>query len=133
MSILCLGVECPRVYRPDAAPTLALKCAFSGRSISDRCGPKKRRESTVTIRGEGLATSAETWSVNLARNNNKRWTPEEDERLLLLRSAGESPEAIALTLKRTAVAVDRRFYTLRNRDEAAKKAASKPPQQLGAV
>ena len=54
----------------------------------------------------------------MAKNNNKRWTPEEDERLLLLRSAGEPLEVIALTLKRTAVAVDRRFYTLRNRDKA---------------
>jgi hypothetical protein len=35
----------------------------------------------------------------------------------MLRSAGEPLEAIALTLKRTAVAVDRRFYTLRNREE----------------
>jgi hypothetical protein len=80
-----------------------------------------------------LATCVETWSLNLARNKNKRWTPEEDERLLLLRSAGESPEAIALALKRTAVAVDRRFYTLRNRDEAEKDSASELPQHLGAI
>ena len=76
------------------------------------------------------AKSAETWSLNLAKNSNKRWTPDEDERLLLLRSAGEPPETIALALKRTAVAVDRRFYTLRDRDERAKEANLGLPQHL---
>jgi hypothetical protein len=39
-------------------------------------------------------------------------------------SAGESVAAIALALKRTAVAVERRFYTVKNRVERAKKANS---------
>lgn len=71
----------------------------------------------IPLGGQSTAQFAETWGLSLAKNRNKRWTLEEDERLQMLRSAGEPLEAIALTLKRTAVAVDRRFYTLRNREQ----------------
>lgn len=67
--------------------------------------------------GKARPSLPKPWGLSLAKNRNKRWTLEEDERLQMLRSAGEPLEAIALTLKRTAVAVDRRFYTLRNREE----------------
>ena len=60
----------------------------------------------------------------MAKNSNKPWTPDEDERLMQMSLAGESMAAIALALKRTAVAVERRFYTVRNREDRAKKADS---------
>ena len=60
----------------------------------------------------------------MAKNSNKPWTPDEDARLIQMSLAGESTAAIALALKRTAVAVERRFYTVRNRDDRAKKASS---------
>ena len=67
--------------------------------------------------GKARPSLPKPWELSLAKNRNKRWTLAEDERLQMLRSAGEPLEAIALTLKRTAVAVDRRFYTLRHREE----------------
>jgi hypothetical protein len=60
----------------------------------------------------------------VAKNSNKPWTPDEDARLIQMSLAGESTAAIALALKRTAVAVERRFYTVRNRDDRAKKTSS---------
>jgi hypothetical protein len=60
----------------------------------------------------------------VAKNSNKPWTPDEDARLIQMSLAGESTAAIALALKRTAVAVERRFYTVRNRDDRAKKGSS---------
>ena len=57
----------------------------------------------------------------MAKNSNKPWTPDEDARLIQMNLAGESTAAIALALKRTAVAAERRFYTVRNRDDRAKK------------
>lgn len=56
----------------------------------------------------------------MAKNSNKPWTPDDDERLLQMSLAGEPAAAIALALKRTVVAVERRFYTVRNRDPAKK-------------
>jgi len=50
----------------------------------------------------------------MARNSNKPWTPDDDGRLLQMCLAGEALATIALTLKRTVSAVERRSYTVRH-------------------
>jgi len=70
----------------------------------------------------------EPGSLNVAKNSNKPWTPDEDELLIQMSSAGESVAAIGLALKRTAIAVERRFYTVKNRIDRAKKANSELAQ-----
>jgi hypothetical protein len=87
--------------------------------------PKKRRESAIINRGvKAGRVHRNEGGPQLAKNSNKPWTPEEDGRLLQMSLAGESVTAIALVLKRTAIAVERRIYTVRNRDHLAKKASS---------
>ena len=46
---------------------------------------------------------------------NKRWTPDEDRQLLVLRAAGVSLQEIAARMQRTQSAVDGRTYTLKAR------------------
>jgi Myb-like DNA-binding domain len=54
--------------------------------------------------------------VNLRGNNGKRWTPEDDQRLLALLKAEASWTLISATLKRRINAVRNRIYALKHPD-----------------
>jgi hypothetical protein len=51
----------------------------------------------------------------MARNSNDKWTHEEDERLLKLRSEGKSNFLIAAALRRSVISIHARIYVLNKR------------------
>jgi hypothetical protein len=55
----------------------------------------------------------------MAKNSNRQWTPEEDQRLLQLHAAGKSRISIAAALRRTPGSIPMRLYVVRRKTTMA--------------
>ena len=65
------------------------------------------------------------------RNSGNKWTDDDDRRLLELKADRKSNRAIADILKRSAAAVEQRFYLLRAKHSYAHEGPEKMPKSKG--
>jgi hypothetical protein len=66
------------------------------------------------------------------KKRRRAWTEDDDRRLLEARAVGRSSRVIAVALKRSATAVDRRLFILKARTQSGKDIAAAPDLKIDA-